>query len=253
MKYKIPVYYPKNLHSDNDIKSISILKPDLIIVMGYGKIIPKQILCIPKFGCINVHVSLLPRWRGASPIEHAIINGDKKTGISIFQLNEKLDTGEIITSEEVDIKIEENREDLTSKLNKIGIKLLLNILPDFLENKLKLKKQNEIKATYANKLTSENRKINFNNDVLNVYNHIRAFAPKPCAWFILNNQRIKIIKCSYKVCESQPSNILNQEFHIGCLNGVIIPEIVQREGKKPVEIKDFLRGFDLKNNYYINE
>ena len=241
--HNIQVFTPKNFYSETTKKELQDLQPDLIIVMGYGLLLPKSILQTPLHGCINIHVSLLPRWRGAAPIEHAILNGDEKTGVSIFLLEEKLDAGPIIATQEININKNINKEDLTSELNILGTALLTNTLPDLLDNKISVQKQDETHATYAKKITPELRRINFNNDVNTVYNQIRAFAPKPSAWFIFNNERINIIKCLMRICESEGSTIMNSQFHIGCKKGIIIPEIIQREGKKSMELKEFLKGF----------
>ena len=179
----INVFHPKNF--DLEILShLKKIKPDLIIVMAYGKILPHAVLQLPKYGCINVHVSILPRWRGASPIEHALMNGDKESGISIIKLVEKLDSGPIIAQEKLIIPENYNRLQLTNKLTEIGTKLLVNTVPNILKNKIIIREQDEKDATYANKINSENRKINFNNSVKNILNHIRAHAPKPGTWFL---------------------------------------------------------------------
>ena len=249
---KIPIMCTENFNSYKDIAKFKKFKPDIVIVMGYGLLLPKKILDFPKFGCINIHVSLLPRWRGASPIEHALINGDKKTGVSIFKLEEKLDTGAILSNQEILIDSNINKEELTTKLNLIGINLLLKTLPDYFKNNLSPVNQDNTKATYAGKISNEMRKINFNDDVINVYNFIRAFSPNPAAWFNINNERIKILKCTMEVCDSSPNTILNDSFHLGCKGGKIIPKILQRAGKKPILIQDFLRGFDFLVNNKVN-
>lgn len=252
LEHKIPVYHPKDFSSFSSINELNDLNPDIIIVMGYGILLPNKILQLPLHGCINIHVSLLPRWRGASPIEHAILNGDKKTGISIFKLEEKLDSGPIIASQEININENINKEDLTSKLNILGTTLLIKILPDLLDKKILMKKQDETFTTYARKITSEFRKIDFNNNINVIYNQIRAFSPKPSAWFIFNNERFNIIKCSIKVCDAEPSTIMNSQFHIGCSNGIILPEIIQRSGKKPMNIEEFLNGFVFTAGQKVN-
>ena len=246
LKYKIPIFHPKNFASLETIKEFKQLNPDIAVVMGYGTLLPKKILNTPVYGCINIHVSVLPKWRGPAPIEHAIFNGDKTTGISIFQLEEKLDAGPIIAAQEININNTFSKEDLTIQLNKLGTSLLTKILPDLFDKKISLQKQDDTKATYAKKITPELRKINFNNDIIKVYNHIRAFSPKPSAWFIFNNERINIIKCSMKICSAEMSTIINDQFHIGCRNGKIIPQIIQRQGKKPMRISEFLKGFTFK-------
>ena len=243
LKHNIPVFHPTNFSDQKDIKSFIKLKPDLVIVMAYGLLLPKEILETPRYGCINIHLSLLPRWRGAAPIEHALLNGDKETGVTIFKLNNSLDAGDIITQSSLLIDNILNKEDLFVKLNILGKKLLINTLPDYLEERIKLKKQDESKATYASKITSENTKINFHENVTNVFNKIRAFSPKPGAWFFFKNERIKIISCKKIVDNPDPSTIVNNSFHIGCKDGTIIPEVIQREGKKPMSINEFVKGF----------
>ena len=243
LENNIPVYHPKNFASLDTLNEFKELNSDIAVVMGYGILLPKSILNIPVHGSINIHVSLLPRWRGAAPIEHAILNGDSVTGVSIFQLEEKLDAGPIIAAQEINIGENISKEDLVIQLNALGTSLLIKILPDFLDKKITLQKQDENKVSYAEKITPKHRKIDFNNNVNTVYNQIRAFAPKPSAWFILNNERINIIKCSMKICYTEVSTIINDQLHIGCRNGKIIPQVIQRQGKKPMEIGEFLKGF----------
>ena len=252
LKHNIPVYHPNNFASLDTIDEFKKLNSDIAIVMGYGILLPKGIIEAPIHGSINIHVSLLPRWRGAAPIEHSLLNGDKITGVSIFQLKEKLDAGPIIANQKINIDANISKEDLTIQLNTMGTLLLNKILPDFFDKKIILQKQDESKATYAKKITSKHRKINFNNDVITIYNQIRSFAPKPSAWFVLNNERINIIKCSMKICDAEVSTIMNDQFHIGCRNGKIIPQIIQRQGKKPMEISEFLKGFTFKIGQKIN-
>ena len=252
LEHNIPVYHPKNFASFENINELKKLEPDLVIIMGYGLLLPKSILQIPLYGCINIHASLLPRWRGAAPIEYAILNGDEKTGVSIFLLEEKLDAGPIIAIQEININKNINKGNLASELNILGTALLINTLPDLLENKISMQKQDETYVTYAKKITPELRRINFNNEVNTVYNQIRAFAPNASAWFIVNNERFNINKCLMKNCEAEASTIMNSQFHIGCKNGIIIPEIIQREGKKSMKIGEFLKGFAFDVGQKIN-
>jgi methionyl-tRNA formyltransferase len=250
---KITIYHPENFNSSKIIDEFKKIKSDIVVVMGYGLILPKKILNIPTYGFINIHLSLLPRWRGAAPIEHAILHGDKITGVSIFQIEQKLDSGPIISSKSVKIKNNYSKDKLTKLLNEAGSNLLNLSLPKIFEKKILFKNQDNSKATYAAKITSELRKINFNQKVDDVYNHIRAFSPKPSAWFFFENKRINIIKCSKQICNSKKSTILNKEFHIGCNDGKIIPEIIQKEGKKPMDIKEFLRGFNFSIDQKVND
>jgi len=241
-KNNIEVFYPSTI-DDTVIQQVKSLEPDLIIVIAYGIILPSSFLNIPKYGCINIHVSLLPRWRGAAPIEHALLAGDDKTGISIISVSPKLDAGDILMQESFTLDKDINRDELTLNLTNLGKKTLMKTLPLLFENKLIRKKQDESKVTYANKFLSEDRKINFYNSTDDVFNHIRAHGPKPGSWFTYKGERIKIIKAK-KINElGESSTILNKDFMIACKNGAILPEFIQREGKKVVSLDDFLRGF----------
>jgi methionyl-tRNA formyltransferase len=244
-KNSIQTFTPTEFISKISKKEIEELHPDLIIVMGYGLKLPQYILQLPTLGCFNIHVSLLPRWRGAAPIEHALLNGDKETGVTIFKLVQEMDAGPILGKDVISVDQHMNKKELTEKLNKLGIELLISILPKIFNEDTFLTPQDDSKVTYAHKISSSTRLLDFNNEVKTVYNKIRAFSPRPSAWFLLNNERIKIIKSSLIEGEFEVSAILNTQFHIGCKNGKICPEILQREGKKPVQIEDFLRGFEF--------
>jgi len=241
-KNNIEVFYPTSIDV-TVIEKVKSLEPDLIIVIAYGIILPSKLLNIPKYGCINIHVSLLPRWRGAAPIEHALLAGDEKTGISVISISPKLDAGDILFQESFVLDRDINSDDLTLSLTNLGKNTLLKTLPLLFENKLIRKKQDESKVTYANKFLSEDRKINFYNSSDDVYNHIRAHGPKPGSWFTYRGERIKIIKAK-KINElGKSSTILNKDFMIACKDGAILPLLIQREGKKVVSLDDFLRGF----------
>ena len=250
-KNNIPVFYPINF--DRDIlKKLKEIEPDLIIVMAYGKILPKEILELPKHGCINIHVSILPRWRGAAPIEHALINGDNETGISIIKLEEELDTGPIISQSKIAIPNNYNKLELTNSLTDIGTKLLIDTIPLIFNNTYTLTLQDQSKVTYAIKITSESRQINFDTSKKNILNHIRAHAPKPCAWFTLKNERIKIIEARAGLNKGKRSTILNNKFEIGCEDGSIEPLILQREGRNIINKDEFVRGFSFNINDIVN-
>ena len=244
-KNSIKTFTPTEFVSTISKKEIEGLNPDLIIVMGYGLKLPQHILQLPTLGCINIHVSLLPRWRGAAPIEHALLNGDKETGITIFKLVQEMDAGPILAKDVISVDQHINKKELIKKLNKLGTKLLISILPTIFNEGVFLTPQDDTKVTYAHKISSSMRLLDFNNEVKTVYNKIRAFSPQPSAWFLLNNERIKIIKSSLVEGEFEVAVILNAQFHIGCKNGKICPEILQREGKKPMQIEAFLRGFEF--------
>ncbi len=241
-KNNIEVFYPTSI--DNIvIEQVKSLEPDLIIVIAYGIILPSKFLYIPSYGCINIHLSLLPRWRGATPIEHALLAGDVKTGISVISVSPKLDAGDILMQESFALDTYMNSDDLTVNLTNLGKKILMKFLPLLFKNKIIRKKQDESLVTYANKFLSEDRKINFYNSADDVYNHIRAHGPKPGSWFTYKGERIKIIKAKKINKLGESSTILNKDFTIACKDGAILPLLIQREGKKIVSRDDFLRGF----------
>ena len=248
----IAIHTPQKI--DNEAyELIKSYNPDLVIVIAYGLIIPSHILNFPKFGFINVHFSLLPRWRGAAPVEHTLLSGDKKSGVSIIKLEENLDSGPILSQKEILVEESMNKEILFNKLTETGTNLLLEILPEIFFEKVSFEYQANDKATYANKITSEIRKINFNNSSFKVINQIRAFSPKPAAWFTYNKERIKIISALKKDKKGIPGTILNDKFELGLSDGCIAPIFLQREGKKIMHIDDFLRGFLFKVGNKLNE
>ena len=247
----IKVFHPKNFDQET-INKIKEFKPDLIIVMAYGKILSKDVLELPKYGCINIHVSILPRWRGAAPIEHTLMNGDKETGISIIKLIEQLDAGPIIAQQKFLIPTGCNKLQLINSLTKIGTELLVSVIPKIFKGEIEYKDQNKKDITYANKITTQIRKVNFNNYKFNIINHIRAHAPKPGTWFFLNKERIKIIDAKVGSAKGIPSTILNEKFEIACKDGSIVPLKLQREGKNVVTKEEFLRGYQVKVGDVIN-
>ena len=250
--HNIDVFTPSNFFEEVEKERLIKLNPDLIIVMAYGLKLPNFILDLPRLGCINIHVSLLPKWRGASPIEHALLNGDKKTGISIFKLVEKMDAGPIIVSESIDIDYNTNKDQLINKLNNLGINLLSSCLPNIFNGKISYINQNHVKATYASKITTDMRKLDFNKNTEYLHNKIRAFAYQPSAWFFYRNERIKILEADFIKGEWSSSTIINNLFHIGCEDGKMCAKIIQRQGKKPMELKEFLRGFVFQVDSKVN-
>ena len=250
-KNNMEIFYPSTI-DDKVIEQTKSLKPDLIIVVAYGIILPTSFINIPKYGCINIHVSLLPRWRGATPIEHALLAGDNKTGISIINITSKLDAGDILMQKSFLLDQNMYSDDLALNLTNLGKKEMIKILPLIFKNQIIGKKQDENKVTFANKFLNEDRKINFNNSTTDVYNHIRAHGPKPGSWFTYKGERIKIIKAKKTKESGQSSTILNKDFMIGCKDGGIIPLLIQREGKKIVNLVDFLRGFTFSIHDKLN-
>ena len=252
IEFDLPICHPLQI-DDNAYNKIKLINPDIIIVMAYGSMLPKKILNLPKYGCINLHVSLLPRWRGAAPIEHAILNGDKYTGISIFKIEERLDSGPILVQKKISISDEMNKEELQKKITKIGKSLLLETIPKIFDENISLYNQDESLSTYASKFNSKMRKIDFFNSVDCVYNQIKAHAPNPGAWLLFKQERIKIIKAKKNFVKFEPSKIINNKFEISCSDGSIVPLLLQREGKKVMDCESFIRGFSFSVGDKVNE
>ena len=191
IKNNIPYLQPEDLNEEfsNKLKAISY---KLSIVVAYGKIIPENIINMPKFGSINIHYSLLPKYRGASPVESVILNGDTETGITIQKMEYRMDTGPIIAVKKIEIKIDEKAPELRKRLIKIGGELLVKTLPDFIDEKINLILQDENEATYCKKIKKEDGEINLNNDSIKNYNKFRAYATWPRTFFFKDGKRIII-------------------------------------------------------------
>lgn len=192
-EYGIPVYQPEKLRNNPDvIQKLNDLSPDLVIVVAYGQLIPDEFLAVPRIGTINVHGSLLPRWRGAAPIQRALWNGDKKTGITIMKVGTELDAGDILVTREIPIEDNDTSASLYTKLQKLGAETLLSVIPDIerlYENSIP---QNSGLVTYAKKLTREEGILNFNESAEHLERYIRAYQPWPVASFSLSGTKIKI-------------------------------------------------------------
>ncbi|MBU1176910.1 methionyl-tRNA formyltransferase [Patescibacteria group bacterium] len=232
-EYNLPILQPEKIL---DIKSeITNLKPDLIIVSSYGKIIPKSILDIPLLECLNIHPSLLPKYRGSSPIQTAILNGDKTTGITIMLMDEKMDHGPIVSQMKIDIEPSENYKDLEKRLSQESGSFLIKILPQYLNNKIKPQIQNESEASYTKILSREQGEIDLNKSAKEIERMIKAFYPWPGTWFYLNKKRIKIIKAKTSIKKQETSIKTGKDF--------LILELVQPEGKKTMTGEEFFRGY----------
>ncbi len=228
-----------------DYQKIIDVNPDIIITCAYGQIIPKVILDFPKYKCVNVHASLLPKYRGGAPIHAALLNGDDETGITIMYMDEGMDSGDIITSESIKILDNDNINTLSTKLSELGANLLIKILPDIFNNKVKSIKQDESKVTYAYTIKRKDELIDFNKTYKEIYNQVRALYNR--AYFILNNTEYKVIsiRCENKSGEiSKINNIYKDGIGIGSLDKeVVITEFIP-SGKNKMLVKSFLNGVD---------
>lgn len=254
-KHNIPFIQPEVIKSENFYKKIKKCNPDLIIVAAYGKIIPKRILSIPKYGSLNVHPSLLPKWRGPSPIQYAILNGDKITGTTIILMDEFMDHGPIVAVSKLKIqKIKFNFSQLSKKLAGLSAELLIKTIPKWINREIQPKAQNDNLATYSKIIKKEDGKVDFIKETANeIERKIRAFYPWPGAYVNIKifgkNKILKILEA--KVIKKIPKKNLmpgdffkkNKEVAIVCKKDSLLLKKVQVEGKKPISGEDFYKGY----------
>lgn len=247
----ILVLQPEKLK--DEYMSIIDLKPTLIITCAYGQILPRELLVYPKYGCINVHASLLPKLRGGAPIHRAIMEGYKKTGITIMHMNPRMDEGDIISQKEIPILDTDTASTLHDKLSTLGRDLLLETLPDIIDGIAAREEQDHSKATYAFNIKKEDEKIDFDKNSRTIYNQVRGLNSWPGAYTILNGKRIKVWEA--KVGENVYTGKLNGEIMqlysdgigVKCDNGEIILTVIQPEGKRKMLVTDYLNGLQDKN------
>ena len=259
---------PINLFSENislDIRTPQILKnndqeeiflrklqPDLIIVVSYGQIIPKNLLKIPKYGFLNVHASLLPKWRGAAPIQRSIMNLDKETGISIMKINENLDEGPVCKKYSLQISEKINSEELSEKLSLLASEKILDVLDNIYDGNINFQDQDHSKATYAKKIQKVEGKINWNEAADKIIGKINGLYPYPGAFFLFKGERYKILKAEKSHTNGKPGNIISEDFEICCGEDSIKVLSIQREGKKVQQIKEFLLGSQINKGTNIS-
>ena len=244
----LPVYFPSKLDKQS-LEEFESLKPDVAILFAYGKIIPPEWLNVPIFGFINIHASLLPRWRGAAPVQRAIENNDKKSGITIMKMNEGLDEGPIIASQEIAINSETNGQTLIDQISHDSCSLLYNNLEKYLKGLLSPVDQDHEKSTYASKINKDESRLNWNTDAKILEQKIRAFYPYPATWFSHKGKRYKVLKAKVSSLEGESGKILQSPLIIGCKQNSLEILEIQAEGKKPQSIDQFLLG---NNNFEIN-
>ncbi len=242
---KIPVVQPKRINDDQFWETINAHSIELIIVAAYGKILPKKLLEFPKFGCLNVHASLLPRWRGASPIQAAILNGDQQTGVTIIKMDEGIDTGPILSKQAINIEVSETSKTLALKLAQIGSELLKDALPDYLKGKIQTQPQIDSGATYAGLIKKEDGLLDFNQPAENLERKIRAYNPWPICYMEWESNLVRIYKAeisSEKRLNQFQRGINNKYPSIGTSSNDLILLEVQPSGKNKIDGKSFLNG-----------
>jgi len=248
LEHNLPILQPEKLKDEKFIKYLEELSPDIIVVVAF-RILPREVYSLAKLGAFNLHASLLPKYRGAAPINWAIINGETKTGVTTFFLDDKVDTGNIIFQEEVDINSDETAGDLHDKLMQIGANLVLKTVHAILNNNAPRIQQSDLKATPAPKIFKEHCKIDWNNPMEKIHNLIRGLSPYPAAFTTYKGKIIKIYKSektNTKV-DLLPGSVLviKEDLFVACNDSYLKIIELQLEGKKRLKTEEFLRGFNF--------
>lgn len=248
LEYNIPVYQPISLRkgedAENAMKILNDIAPELIVVTAYGQILPKEILELPKYGCINIHASLLPKYRGAAPINWVLLNGETETGVTSMQMNEGLDTGDMLIKKSTPIGKNETYSELYSRLSEMGGEVLMETIDGILNNTIVPEKQDDSQSCYSPMISKAMSYLDFNLSVHDVHNTVRGVT----GYTTMNGKRLKVFSSEISDCNlpSVPGTIVDTErFGVSCWDGVIIFNEVQLEGSKRMKTSDFLRGRKL--------
>jgi methionyl-tRNA formyltransferase len=248
-KYKVPVETPEKVKDQIFIDKIKALAPDLIVVVAYGKILPKELLDIPKYGAINLHASLLPKYRGAAPIQWAILKGETETGITVMQVSETLDTGDIILQDKVAIDPEDTAETLLDKVFEVGAQTLLKAIAEIKNGAAKKIPQKDAEATYAPLITKESGEIDWKKSATEINNRVRALLPWPTAHTFYKGKMLKILKAEPAPVPGKfkPGEVVDvkDDLIVACGIGSLLLKEVQRAGGKKMTAEHFLRGHRL--------
>jgi len=248
---KLIIRNPKHLNSDEEFEFFKKINPDIVVVVAYGQLISKKILSVAKKGFINIHASLLPKWRGAAPIQRSIMNSDTETGISIMQIVEELDAGPVIKKIKIRVDDSITAEKLSKNLSKIGSESIVEVLDSIFSKKLKFVEQNHKLATYAKKIQKKEAEINWNDSAKKILAKINGLNPNPGAWFMYKNIRHKIWRAKIVKKDGQPGKIIDNKFTIACGNKSLEVIEIQKEGKNKLSLKDFLMGADFKHGDHL--
>lgn len=253
--YNLPVFTPSSLKADETQKQWRDLDLDIAIIAAYGLILPKAILEAPKMGCINVHTSLLPRWRGAAPIQRAILEGDPVTGVTLMKMDEGLDTGDILVTRKISILPKMTSPELLDKLNDLATEALIEAIPAYLEGRLIPTPQPQEGITYAAKLEKREGILDWNLPAAALERKIRALNPWPGTWFTIGEDRIKVLDAEVVPLTSieHPGRILDDRLTIACGENALRLLWVQKIGKSPLPTDEFLRGYEIPSKDLLNE
>ena len=248
LEYRTPPF----LNNEEEYIFLNSLDADLAIVVAYGQIIPKKFLSLTKTGFINIHASLLPKWRGAAPIQRSIMNLDQETGISIMRIAEKLDTGPVCNNYKIQLNENLNALEISEKLSNLAAEKILDNVDDILEDKANFVEQDHLNATYASKIQKTEGQINWDENAEKIIGKINGLYPSPGAFFNFNGERYKILKAQFGRAQGNPGSVLSDNLEIACGNNqsIIVKEI-QRQGKRPQNIGEFILGSKIKKGSKI--
>jgi len=245
----LTVATPANFKQASAVQAFANHRADVAIVVAYGLILPRDILAAPRHGCLNIHASLLPRWRGAAPIQRALMAGDSHTGITIMQMDAGLDTGAVVMTGKIAITQDATAGSLHDELGRVGGRMIIDTLEHLAAGTLAPTPQSAAGVVYAEKITKSEGRIDWRRSAVEIDRHIRGLTPWPGAWFEAGHSnrrfRIKVKKASLAAGTGPPGAILDTQFLVACGEGALRIEQVQREGKSPAAVEDFLRGFNL--------
>ena len=239
----LPVFTPKTLRETSAVDAVRVHRADAAVVVAYGLILPKAILDLFPLGCFNLHASLLPRWRGAAPIQRAIMAGDRETGVAVMKMEEGLDTGPVAMTERIAIGPDMTAGDLHDELARLGARLMVRALAELEQAQLRLMPQPSAGVTYAGKIEKAETRIDWTQAWNKVHDHCRGLSPFPGAWFEhANAGRIKALRSTKASGAGEPGRVLDNELTVACGEGAIRLLELQREGRKPMRAEEFLRG-----------
>ena len=254
-EFGIPVFQPEKIREEEYVEELRSLNPDVIVVAAYGQILSEEVLNIPKYGCINIHASLLPKYRGASPIEAAIMNGDEKTGVTIMYMAKGLDTGDMISSAEIEIADDDTTESLTEKLSQIGAQEIVKTLKSIEDGTSERIPQKEEDSSYCGKLDKEMGRLDFTKGSREIERLVRALYPWPCVYTEIDGKGLKIISAGVSEVQdeeaalsAEPGTVINvtkKNFTVKCGNGALTILKLQPEGKKVMDCSAFLNGYKV--------
>ncbi len=245
----LPVFTPLNFKTILEREEFSNHQADIAVVVAYGLILPQSLLGMPKHGCMNIHASLLPRWRGAAPIQRAIMAGDCKTGVCIMQMEAGLDTGPVIACKDTSILADDTAASLHDRLAELGAGLIADVLA---ENRFNAKPQAADGVTYAAKIDKAEAKIDWAQPAADVDRNIRGLSPFPGAWCMMKGERVKLLGSTLADGGGTAGAVLNNTFTIACGRGAVRLMRLQRAGKAPMQARDFARGFALQKGEILN-